>query len=314
MPLMFCTLLSRGLPSTLPSASPLPRSIADSQAGRPACPQCQLHGDIGFWASVPLSPPTSTSACWINPLPLPVSASLLLCVTSQASPARQAHQRDLHQEVLGGDLFLEEGVGGGGCWAHFRHRRERPDLPLATNSPRGALRETPGRVSGPRSKACDRSPCGRSARSGAGLLPASLAAPSQLPGRHGAPGAPKGERGQALVARSTLAGWVFPPEPCAVPPRGSVAAGNGTRLHPSLLCWGAAAGRGVRPKAGGLGAASAALVAGLGASPISSASGRAGSVSHGARGEPGQATQSGDLSRTWDGASCLGAPQLLCTL
>lgn len=41
-----------------------------------------------------------------------------------------------------------------------------------------------------------------------------------------------GERGQALVARSTLAGWVFPPDPCAVPPgrcwpHGSVAAGTG---------------------------------------------------------------------------------------
>lgn len=220
--------------------SPLPCGQPGGKASLSPVPAPWGHRLLGVRA--PLA--SNQHLCPLDkPSPSPYfSLSPSVCDLPGLTSPRQAHQRDLHQEVLGGDLFLEEGgVGGmlGTFQAHFRHRRERPDLPLATDSPRGALRETPGRVSGPRSKACDRSPCARSARSGAGLLPAGLAAPSRLPGWHGAPGAPKGERGQALVARSTLAGWVFPPEPCAVLPRGSVAAGNGTHLHhPSLLCWG----------------------------------------------------------------------------
>lgn len=205
-------------------------------------------------------------------------------------------------------MFLEEEGGGGGDAGHISDTGENGPTFL---SPPTAHAEHSGRrlagCQGPAPRPATDLP----APGAPGAVPAS--SPPASPRR---PGCQGGTGLRELPKESVAKRWwhaapwqdgCFLPSP--VPCRPVAPSQQATGLVSIILpccAGGAAAGRGIRPKAGGHGAASAALVGGLGASPISSASGRAGSVSRGARGEPGQATRSGDLPRTWDGASCLG--------
>lgn len=240
-------------------------------------------------------------------------------MTSQASPAPDRLTKGTCTRRSLAEICSWRREGWGGCWAHFRHISDTGENGPTFLSPPTAHAEHSGRrlagCQGPAPRPATDLP----APGAPGAVPAS--SPPASPRR---PGCQGGTGLQELPKESGAKRWwhaapwqdgcfLPSPAPCRPVAPSQQATGLVSIILP-CCAGGAAAGRGVHPKAGGHGAASAALVAGLGASPISSASGRAGSVRRGARGEPGQATQSRDLPRTWDGASCLGAPQLLCTL